>query len=83
MARVLIGLATTVMAFGVLFAQAPTTNHVPDLVIWSLAVILLLPAIWKTWKRAPTNVGWLIVSGIELLFCVYVLVDIVQHLHSL
>jgi hypothetical protein len=52
-------------------------------VIWSLAVIPLLPAILKGWKQSVAGFEWLIVSGFELVFCLYVLVDVVQHLDSL
>jgi len=82
----LVGWASAIIVFGILLAQTKSTNHVPDLVIWSLATALLLAAIAKAWKRTAVSnaaITWLLVSGLELLFCLYVLVDVLKHLHSL
>jgi hypothetical protein len=84
--KTLVGFATAIMAFGIFFAQAPSPNHVPDLIIWSLPTALLLVAVVKAWKPCVGSnaaLTWLFVSGGELLFCLYVLVDVVQHPHSL
>lgn len=86
MVKRLVGWATAIIVFGVLFAQTKSTDHVPDLVIWSCASALLIPAVVKAWKQtAGSNTAIILffVSGGELLLCIYVIFDIARHLHSL
>jgi hypothetical protein len=85
--RTLLGLGTTVMVFGILFAQTKSTDHTPDLIIWSLAITLLVAALVVGWLR-KSKIGafpeaWFVAIGFELLLCGYAIVDVLKHLHSL
>ena len=82
LSKALVGLGTALIAFGLLFAQVKSTDHTPDLVIWSSAAMLLLAALFVSWLK-QAGPGWLVGIAVELLFCVYVIVDVLQHLHSL
>jgi hypothetical protein len=83
------------MAFGILFAQTKTTDHTPDFVIWLVAILALSAALLIVWKqeRGPQAVeGWVpdalyplyqVIIGGQILFCAWVIVGALQHLHSL
>jgi hypothetical protein len=83
--RILFGLGTAVMLFGILYAQTPSTDHTSDLVIWSIASALLFLALIVAWvKRSPApSIVWSLVIFLELLMCGYAINDIIHHLHSL
>jgi hypothetical protein len=84
--RTLFGLAIAVSILGVLFAQAPSPNHTPDLVIWLSASCLFVGALWSGVKAAKADapaVIWPILAGGGLMLCLLVLADVLRHLHSL
>jgi hypothetical protein len=85
--RLLFGLGTVMVVFGVLFAQTKGTDHTPDLVVWLIAVTLLLAALFLGWlkpqRAGRPAVGWLVAIAIELLLCAAFIADVLQHLHSL
>lgn len=86
MQRMLFGSAAAVSAFGVLFAQAPSSDHVPDLIIWLIAASLFLASVGSGWRKSktkPSAVLWLILAAGGFLFSIPVIIDILQHLHSL
>ena len=81
-----LGGGTAVSLFGILFAQTKSFNHIPDLVIWLIATFLLIASLWialKKSKAEPFAVAWAAAAAGELLLCVFVLVDVLRHLHSL
>ena len=82
--RVLWIVATVVMAAGLLFAQAPSADHVADLIIWLVICTLLLTAfLIGLWKRSIVGDVSVLLVGVQLLFASYVAVSIVPSLHSL
>jgi hypothetical protein len=81
------------MAFGIIFAQTKTKDHTPDLILWLVATTLLIAALLmarmkKGDPKTPTS-AWppgpisLAAVSVQVLFCVWVLADVFQHLHSL
>ena len=84
--KFLFGLGTALVIFGLLFAQTKSTDHMPDLIIWSVATAALVGALGlmlgKRLRVAEVPV-YLIVLVLELLFCGFALIGIVQHLHYL
>jgi hypothetical protein len=80
--RILLGLAVATSLFGILFAQAPSTNHVPDLVIWLVAVCLFLATLWIAARKDATSPA-VFVGAMGMLLSLWVIVDVLRHLHSL
>jgi len=77
------------MAIGTLFAQTKTPDHTLDLILWLVAITILITAALVAWIKkagsgtpAPGPISKVIVVG-QVLFCAWVLIDVVQHLHSL
>ena len=84
--RALVGWATAIALFGLLIAQTKTSDHTPDLIIWSVVAILDVLALRVGWKKAVAKVSTgalLILAGGELVLSAALLVDILHHLHSL
>jgi hypothetical protein len=81
------------MAFGILFAQTKSTDHTPDLILWLVAITLLITALLMAWMKKggsetqrsqwPPGPISVVTVSLQVLFCAWVLVDVVQHLHSL
>ena len=86
------GFGTAILLFGLLFAQTKTTDHRPDLVIWLIAATLLSTALvlgrvkqgvlGSGVSRGVGPISQVIIAG-ELLLCLVIIIDVLQHLHSL
>jgi hypothetical protein len=82
--------ATTSLAFLVLFAKTPSTNHTFELILTGGTAALIITAFvvgyWtghataSTWR--PSEISAVILFA-ELIFAVYGVVEIATHLHSL
>jgi hypothetical protein len=73
------------MILGVLVAQAASKDHTPDVIIWSIATTLLLIAFVLGLKKPAVgrSAGWRIAIAAELALCVYAIIDVLKHLHSI
>lgn len=77
----LIGIGTAVLCFGMFFAMTPTTNHLSDALIFgSAGVFLALSLVISRTSLKPIGVG---VVCVELIICVWLLIDALKHLHTL
>ena len=83
--RILFGLGTAVMLFGILWSQTLSDDHTSALVIWSIASVLLFSALIAVWlKRSPvSSMVWSLVLFVELLLCGIAIHGAITHLHSL
>jgi hypothetical protein len=81
--RILLGLAVATSLFGILFAQTKSTDHVPDLVIWLAALSLFLGTLWIALRKYKTASPAVFAAAVGALACLWILLDLLRHLHSL
>ena len=76
--------ATVMMVFGILFAQAPSPDHTPDLIIWLIICTLLFAALCiGLAKRSLIGQVSLFLVGIQLILSIFAAASILPYLHSL
>ena len=79
-------LATALAIFGILFAQTKTTDHTPDLIIWSIVAVMLVTALPLCWLKrrdiGRSADGWFIAIAAQLVLVIGAITDLLKHLHS-
>jgi hypothetical protein len=77
--RSLIAVGTVAIIMGT-YLQIGPDDPFPA-VVWTIGAAALSAALWLAWRNRAIQrrILWLIVAGVELLFCFYLIINVLRH----